>query len=178
MFLKSKGNLKKFFVYKKSYDNLKDSELFDEIYYIKKYPNIKNSGMEPLLHYIFFGYKEGKLPSEKFDGNYYLKTYKNVKKSGLNPLVHYILHGKNEGKIIKSNSENHKFAKYSDKDINNIISTLDSEKISIILYIYNDFENAEKSIKSILENTKINYELILIDDFSTDNRIKYFIKKI
>jgi len=134
--------------------------------------------MKPLIHYIFFGYKEGKLPSEKFDGNYYLNTYKNIKKAGLNPLVHYILYGKNEGKIIKSNYENHKLVKYSVREVNNIISVLDSEKISIILYINNNFEDVEKSVLSVLKYTKINYELIIIDDFSLDNDIKSLLKKL
>ncbi|MDD3984513.1 MAG: hypothetical protein PHY59_01165 [Methanobacterium sp.] len=86
LLLKSKGNIKNFFVNKKAYDYLKDSRLFNENYYLKKYPKIKKSGMDPLLHYIIFGYKEGKLPSANFDGNHYLNKYKNVKKSGINTL--------------------------------------------------------------------------------------------
>jgi hypothetical protein len=119
LLLKSKGNIKKFWVNKKGYDFLKDSEWFDESYYLKNYPKIKKSGLDPLLHYIFFGYKEGKLPSDKFDGNYYLNTNKDVKNSDFNPLVHYVLHGKNEKRPIKSSSEDYKFVKYSVRNINN-----------------------------------------------------------
>ena len=176
--LKSKGNIKKFYVYKKYYDSLKTSELFDEFYYSKKYPSVKKSGLNPLIHYIFFGFKEGKLPSFKFDGNYYLKAYKNVRKSGMNPLVHYVLYGKNEGKIIKSNAENHKFVKYSPKDLYNILSAFNKEKIVIILYIENDFETTKKTINSILENTKIDHELILINDGSTNRNIKTLLNKL
>ena len=92
--------------FKKINDSLKDSELFDENYYLKKYPNIKKSGINPLLHYIILGTKENKIPSPKFkkindslkdselfDENYYLKKYPNIKKSGINPLQHYIILG-------------------------------------------------------------------------------------
>ena len=178
MILKSKGNIKKFLLYKKSYSSLKESDLFDELYYSKKYSSVKRSGMDPLLHYIFFGYKDGKLPSFKFDGDYYLNTYENVKKSGFNPLVHYLLYGKDQGKIIKSNSENHKFAKYSDRDLHNIYSALKSKKKVIILYIYNDYKEAKRTIKSVLENTRINYELLLIDDFSTDNKVNILLNEL
>ncbi|MDD3984512.1 MAG: glycosyltransferase [Methanobacterium sp.] len=52
-----------------------------------------------------------------------------------------------------------------------------------MLYIYDDFEDAEKCINNILENTRIGYELILIDDCSADSKIidtkiKDLIKKL
>jgi len=55
---------------------------------------------------------------------------------------------------------------------------LDSEKISIVLYINNNFEDVEKSVLSVLKYTKINYELIIINDFSLDNDIKSLLKKL
>lgn len=48
------------------------------------------------MHYIYYGYKEGRQPSKKFDGNYYLQTYPDVKASHLNPLIHYSIYGINE----------------------------------------------------------------------------------
>lgn len=163
--------------FEKIYNIIKISNLFDENYYLNNNPDIKKSGLDPLFDYIFIGYKEGKLPSINFDGNYYLKLYKNVNDLGFNPLVHYVLYGKNEGKIIKSYSEDYKFAKYSDNEIDDILLALNS-KIDVIIYIYNDFEDTEKCIKSILENTKINYELTLIDDNSTDKRISTLLLKL
>ncbi len=162
----------------KIYYSVNDSGLFDEFYYSKKYPSIKKSGVDPLLHYILFGYRDGMFPSFKFDGNYYLNMNEEVRESGINPLVHYVLYGKDQGIALKSNSENHKFVKYSDKEIYSILSAFNSEKIVIILYIYDDFERVEKTIKSILEHTKINYELILIDDGSTDSRIKTLLNNL
>ena len=112
LILKSKGNIKKFRVNIKIYDSLKDSKLFDEDYYLKKYPNIKKFKINPLLHYIIIGSKEHKIPSQKFktisdplkesklfDEDYYLKKYPNIKKSEINPLLHYIIIGSKEHKI-------------------------------------------------------------------------------
>ena len=159
------------------YNSLNNSKMFDEKYYLKNYPEVKNSGISPILQYITIGYKEGKNPSAKFDGNYYFETNNDVRMSHFNPLVHYISYGENEGRIIKSSAEDYKFTKYSDKDIDNILSVLGSE-ISIILYIDDDFEDAESSIDSIIQNTKINYELIIIDDNNSDNRIKTLLNNL
>lgn len=51
-----------------------------------------------------------------------------------------------------------------------------SNLISIIMSVYNDDKYLEESIKSILFQTYINWELIIIDDYSTDNS-KNIIKK-
>ena len=161
--------------FERSYESFVNSQWFNENYILSSYPGIKKSKIDPLL--LFFGYKDIKLPNVKFDGDYYLNTYKDVRKSKVNPLVHYLFYGKNEGRIFKSNYEDFKFAKYSHKDINNILSALNSEKIVILLYIYNDFEDTERCITSILENTNINYELILIDDCSTDRRVNSLLTK-
>ena len=163
--------------YEKIYNSIKDSKMFDEKYYLKKYPNIKKSGINPFLHYIILGYKECKIPSKKFDGNYYLKNNKDVKEANFNPLVHYILYGKKEGRFISSKDEDYKFTKYSDINIKNILSVSGFKKISIILYIDSDCENTKKSIDSIIKNTTINYELILINDNSSDDKLYTLLKK-
>ena len=41
--------------------------------------------------------------------------------------------------------------------------------ITVIIPVYNSEKYLEKTIKSILEQTYNNYELILIDNGSTDN---------
>ncbi len=164
--------------FERIYDILKDSGLFDELYYTKKYPAVNKSGIDPLLHYMFFGHIERNFPSFKFDGNYYLDTHKDVRERDYNPLVHYLLYGRDEGKVIKSNIENHKFADYTPNDVNNILEAFNRENIVIVLYINNDFEETEKTVTSILENTRNNYELILIDDACTDNSVKTLLNRL
>ena len=95
---KSKFNFKKANLYKKAYKEIICTNFFDKEFYLKNYYNVAKSGMDPLLHYLFYGGNEGKYPSLKFNGNKYLNTYPEVLKSGINPLVHYILKGQYEGK--------------------------------------------------------------------------------
>lgn len=67
---KSNGNIKRFRVNIKIYNALKYFEFFDKNFYFKKYPKIKKSGMDPLVHYILFGIRECKIPSNKFEKLY------------------------------------------------------------------------------------------------------------
>ena len=52
--IKSKFNPKKAKKYMESYDKIMESGLFDKNYYLKAYPHIAKSGMDPLVHYLFF----------------------------------------------------------------------------------------------------------------------------
>ena len=101
IFFKSKGDFKSFFLNFRGYKSIKESLLFDSKYYIEKYPDIKKKSINPILDYIFHGYKEGKNPSSKFDGEYYLKKYVAIEKAEMNPLIHYLLYGQYENRQCK-----------------------------------------------------------------------------
>ncbi|PKO09667.1 MAG: hypothetical protein CVU40_10260 [Chloroflexi bacterium HGW-Chloroflexi-2] len=79
---------------------VKKSGFFDPIYYITKYPDCRLADVDPLLHFLRFGWKEGRNPSEDFDTSYYLSQYPDVKESRMNPLVHYIRYGVREKRSI------------------------------------------------------------------------------
>ena len=95
---KNKTNLRKTLTYIKGYNAIKKDNLFHVGYYLKNNNDIRVSGFDPLLHYIYHGFKEKRSPSPTFNSNYYIKTYGDVKNSGLNPLIHYALYGSKEGR--------------------------------------------------------------------------------
>jgi len=146
--LHSKGNLKKAWTNIKEYQAIKNLKLFDEKYYLNKYNNVLISGMNPLIHYMYYGYKENKFPNETFQGGYYLNKYKNVKASGMNPFVHYCLYGINENKKIN-------------KDF-----------VSVVVTTYNHEKYIKECIDSVLMQKSVQIELIIGDDCSTDNTRK------
>ena len=85
----------------RGYKSIKEHNLFDMAYYLNRNNDVKLLGMDPIVHYICYGFKEGRKPNPNFDGDYYLKKYGDVKKSNLNPLVHYALYGLNEKRRTK-----------------------------------------------------------------------------
>ncbi len=126
------------------YNAIKKNYLFDNGYYLKNNPDVRLSGLDPLIHYLCYGFKEGKKPDPNFDGNYYLETYDDVISSNLNPLVHYCLYG------MKEERETHKIT------------------VSIIMPTYNRKNVIEKAINSVINQTYNDYELIIVDDGSND----------
>jgi len=72
--------------------------LFDPVYYLSTYRDVREADTDPLLHYVRLGWNEGRNPSELFDTNYYLTNNPDVKEWGGNPLVHFIRHGAREGR--------------------------------------------------------------------------------
>ncbi len=85
-----------FYKYIRDYNLIKKSGLFDRDYYLSQNEDVKKSKMDPIKHYLKFGWKEGRNPSSEFDGNEYLNKRPDVRVAGLCPLVHYIKFGKDE----------------------------------------------------------------------------------
>lgn len=83
---------------------IKKSKLFDATYYLLEYPDVRYADINPLWHFVRYGWKDGRNPSTVFDTGTYLKVNADVKQAGINPLVHYIKHGHQEGRVIKFNT--------------------------------------------------------------------------
>ena len=85
-----------FFRFIRNYNLLKKSNLFDSEYYLANNEDVKKAKVDPIKHYLKFGWKEGRNPSEKFNGNEYLNQRPDVQVAGICPLVHYLKFGKSE----------------------------------------------------------------------------------
>lgn len=83
---------------KKDIALLYTSNLFDAKWYLECYDDVVASGLDPAVHYLKFGFKEGRQPGPNFDGNWYLRHYSDVAKKGANPLIHFIKYGQAEGR--------------------------------------------------------------------------------
>lgn len=110
----------------KGYKAIRKNNLFDDEFYLAKYPKVASSGMDPLLHYIFFGFDEGKKPNNTFDGVFYKNHYSDV---DINPLIHYALYGIKENRQI--NVSNNDLASFCCNDKKNILFVL-HEKIGTV----------------------------------------------
>lgn len=75
---------------------IKKSGFFDEKFYLFVYRDVSLCKVDPIEHYLYYGWKELRYPSVKFNTKLYLENYDDVRLSGFNPLLHYILYGKKE----------------------------------------------------------------------------------
>ncbi|MAD52462.1 hypothetical protein [uncultured Idiomarina sp.] len=82
-------------------DHLNQTDYFDSEWYLQKYPDVEEAGVNPAEHYLRFGAFEARNPSTKFNSVFYLQQNPDVAKEGINPLIHYILFGEAEGRLPK-----------------------------------------------------------------------------
>ncbi|MGV1792737.1 glycosyltransferase family 4 protein [Rhizobium sp. A37_96] len=75
---------------------IRTSGLFDDNWYGARYPDVADSGLSPLLHYLIYGASQGHSPGPDFDSEWYLSHYPDI--VGIDPLLHFIDHGRGEGR--------------------------------------------------------------------------------
>jgi hypothetical protein len=73
-----------------------ESELFDSAHYLQQKPELKDTGIDPLEHFLEHGIDEAADPHPLFDSSYYLEKNPDVIRIGVNPLLHFIMHGADE----------------------------------------------------------------------------------
>lgn len=74
------------------------SESFDAAYCLRHNPDVAEAKVDPLLHFLCYGWKEGRDPNSSFSVSYYLEANPDVRDAGVNPFWHYITAGKAEGR--------------------------------------------------------------------------------
>jgi glycosyltransferase involved in cell wall biosynthesis len=79
----------------KDVELLKSTSLFDEKWYLKTYPDLVNADMDLAVHYLKWGYKEGRDPSAFFHTRDYFKLNPDVPLTQ-NPLLHFLRSGCSE----------------------------------------------------------------------------------
>lgn len=84
--------------YSRDVEILRDSPLFDAVWYRHSSADLRNTPVDCARHYLTQGAADGRNPHALFDTNFYLQTNGDVVASGMNPLIHYILFGGTEGR--------------------------------------------------------------------------------
>ncbi|MGO3058630.1 MAG: glycosyltransferase [Halomonas sp.] len=89
-------------MYWKRIEFIRHSGFIDEKWYMKRYPDVARSGLDPVVHYVKYGEAWGRMPSRFFDPRYYVNTYPDVAESSESPLMHYLMHGIHEDRLPAS----------------------------------------------------------------------------
>jgi glycosyltransferase involved in cell wall biosynthesis len=72
--------------------------LLDRNWYLRSYPDVLKSGIDPARHYLHYGAMEGRNPGPLFHTDWYFRQYPDVWAAAVNPLVHYLRYGAAEGR--------------------------------------------------------------------------------
>lgn len=76
--------------------------IFDYQFYLDNNPDIKQSGIDPQLHYYQFGESENRWPNNFFDPSFYRRTHKDVIEYNGSLFEHYIRFGAKEKRQIRA----------------------------------------------------------------------------
>lgn len=79
------------------YYSLVKSE-FDSSFYLERNPDVQKAGLDPVMHYLLWGWREFRDPRPDFSTKGYLQAHPDVAISGMNPFHHFIAFGRNEGR--------------------------------------------------------------------------------
>lgn len=82
------------------------SDLFEPRWYLDRYRDVGEAGLDPVVHYLAYGADEGRDPGPRFSTNGYLENNPDVRTAGMNPLLHFLTYGLEEGRMdLMSSSE-------------------------------------------------------------------------
>jgi glycosyltransferase involved in cell wall biosynthesis len=175
---------------------VKDCDLFDGGWYLRRYPDVAEAGFDPALHYVRHGAAEGRWPGPWFDPARYLAAT-SEKEIG-NPLLHHL---KNKDvfngapAVAPRKYENfEEYLSYSllqpvvrapfkeeDRRCFGVMDSLtehlftrlrnQDQLISVVMPVWNRSATLPAAIESVLNQSYRNLELIVVDDGSEDESV-------
>lgn len=175
---------------------IKRSGLFDRDYYLVNNPDVRNDNIDPLIHFIKKGWKEGRNPCENFSIDNYLGIYSDVRIAKINPFVHYLTHGRKEGRLLLANIngilQETLYASYHCpynfvkplKDIDVVVISEEflnyepTTKFSFVTTVFNEENNILDFLHDIRNQTYLPNDIIIVDGGSTDGTVNIIEKFI
>ncbi|WND03192.1 glycosyltransferase [Temperatibacter marinus] len=153
---------------------VQESAYWDAKYYARINEDLKDSGLNPLLHFCQFGWREGRNPSAVFDIKYYKANSPIKNQENKNPLVEFMEFGLEgdfvpnefgylpmERPIAPSEDEWHAIQKSR--------SIEDENTIDVIIPVYRGFDETLRCIYAVFAaKSDVPYNLIVIDDCSPE----------
>jgi hypothetical protein len=79
---------------------IRKSLFFNSAYYLETNPDVRAAGMDPALHYLVHGGREGRDPGPFFSSKAYLARYPDVAEADVNALLHYETLGRIENRRV------------------------------------------------------------------------------
>lgn len=140
---------------------------FDTKYYLRIYPDVKKSKIDPLKHFLDTGWREGRNPSSIFNTKFYISEHLHSESdASTNPLVHYV----NTGLHLRLKTK-------PDSWKDDVLLNLDSITTPILNLYHKENSLTIKTLQNSISKGKV--ILSLSQDLWHDNSggIQLFIKR-
>ncbi|CZT37366.1 rhamnosyltransferase WsaF family glycosyltransferase [Rhizobium sp. 9140] len=96
---------------------------FDFEMYMAEDERIHRCNVDPVLHYLSFGWREGRNPAKNFSTQYYLERNPDVRKAGINPFVHYLTWGRAEGRRGHTDDGSARYSRWADTETHKVFES-------------------------------------------------------
>lgn len=87
--------------------------LVNDVFYLSRYPDVTQAGIDPDAHYNDSGWHEGRDPNAFFSTSGYLSANQDVAAAEINPLQHYQLDGWKEGRDASINFDTDLYLRFN-----------------------------------------------------------------
>lgn len=172
---------------------IRGSSLFDTEWYLNHYPDVAVLDMDPVEHYVRYGAKLRRDPHPLFDAAWYGRHHADVERAGLDPLLHFLTFGRFEGRktlrvggthptyalcVDRRGGLDHKRDSWDTPREARFLDTLDGLRkqrteplpgASVIMPTFNRAHALEGAIASVVAQSHRDWELLIVDDGSTDH---------
>lgn len=149
------------------------SPYFDSDFYLEQYQDVAEAKVNPLIHFVDFGWKEGRNPCIAFDTSYYTRQYGKYVPGNMNPFLHYLTQGRNAG--FKPNPigatlwEKPRAPEDSAWGRLRPLVCENEAAVTVIVPVYKGYHDTLAAIYAVLANPqKAKVNLLVINDCSPD----------
>ena len=156
---------------------------FDVPSYLANDSHVEARTGSPFVHYLLYGFSEGRNPSGDFDGPRYLSVYPDVSKAGLNPLLHYAVFGRRENRSVMPCAGLEPIAVRQEPE--EVIPLCirnewlpDRPLVSVVITCFNYGRYIRQALDSVLAQTFGSVEIIVVEGGSTDGTTPQVVRRI
>lgn len=147
------------------------SGCFSEAYYTAAYPDVAESEIDPLHHYVRYGWRENRNPSAEFDTWFYNKSYPQHAVGPAGGFLHYVRNGQSLGLCCRPKGS---ITVNADTVFSsNALSRVNSHRIAIHVHLY--YIDTVEDFCRALKNIPFDFDLYISLSFEED---AYFVEKV
>lgn len=148
-------------------------QFYDDAEYLRSHPDVAEAGVDPEIHFLLCANEEYRDPSDRFDIRYYLTQYPEVARSGVNALLHYALFGHGEKRNPHPYADGWSSEWGTDaagRPVVEVDNTWPADRplVSVVIPCFNYGRYVEQALRSVLDQTFKNLEVIVVEGGSTD----------
>ncbi len=165
---------------------------FDPEFYLKTYPKVKRFRIDPIKHFVMYGWRQDYDPNPLFSCRRYLDAYRDVREGGLNPFLHYVEHGRAEGRVGFASARggmtvplpSPRFPYVPDDEAfeglaPRVLEGHRPDAVDVVIPVYKGFGYTRACLYSVLSALcESDFEVVVVNDASPEDDIVRFLREL